>query len=43
MNNWQDIFFGCFMALTLAVILYALWKANIRNKHSEKTKKEINR
>ncbi|MCI9508419.1 MAG: NERD domain-containing protein [Angelakisella sp.] len=43
MNNWQDIFFGCFMALTLAVILYALWKANIRNKHSEKTKKEISR
>ena len=43
MNNWQDIFFGCFMVLTLAVILYALWKANIRNKHSEKTKKEISR
>ena len=43
MNNWQNLFFGCFMALTLAVILYALWKANIRNKHSERTKKEVAR
>ncbi len=43
MNNWQNWFFGGFMALTLGVILYALWKANIRNKHSERTKKEIAR
>ncbi len=43
MNNWQDLLFGVFLAVALAAILYSLWKTNLRNKHSEKTKGEISR
>jgi len=43
LKNWQDIIFWGFLAVAAAAGLYAVWKTNIRNKHSERTKREISR